>query len=235
LNVLITGAAGFVGTHLVDFLRTVPGYTLHGAVLEKPSTTDSPTDSHSEPYTPWVVDLRDEDAVRSVLEQIKPERIYHLAGQAYIPLSFDEPWDTLETNIRGTLTILQAVKTLKLDTRILVVGSAEIYGAAAVLPITEETPFLPSSPYSVSKIAQDMLAWQFYRAHKLHTIRVRPFNHIGPGQNARFAVADWAQQIVAAERGEREAVVSVGNLSAARDFTDVRDVVRAGNGKGRSR
>jgi len=132
-------------------------------------------------------------------------------------------------NIRGTLNLLEAVRALKLETRILVVSSAEIYGAAAAdaLPLTESAPFVPSSPYSVSKIAQDMLAWQYARAHSLHVVRARPFNHIGTGQSADFAVPNWASQIAAAELGLREPIVAVGNLAAARDFTDVRDVVRA--------
>jgi GDP-4-dehydro-6-deoxy-D-mannose reductase len=177
----------------------------------------------------WTLDLRDADAVRDLLAQVRPDRIYHLAGQAFVPRSFAAPWETLEVNIRGTLNLLEAVRTLKLETRILVVSSAEIYGAAAAdsLPLTESAPFIPSSPYSVSKIAQDMLAWQYARAHSLHIVRARPFNHIGTGQSADFAVPNWASQIAAAELGLREPIVAVGNLSAARDFTDVRDVVRA--------
>jgi GDP-4-dehydro-6-deoxy-D-mannose reductase len=177
----------------------------------------------------WTLDLRDADAVRDLVAHIRPDRIYHLAGQAFVPRSFAAPWETLEVNIRGTLNLLEAVRALKLETRILVVSSAEIYGAAAAdsLPLTESAPFVPSSPYSVSKIAQDMLAWQYARAHSLYTVRVRPFNHIGTGQSADFAVPNWASQIAAAELGLREPIVAVGNLAAARDFTDVRDVVRA--------
>jgi GDP-4-dehydro-6-deoxy-D-mannose reductase len=177
----------------------------------------------------WTLDLRDADAVRDLVARIRPDRIYHLAGQAFVPRSFAAPWETLEVNIRGTLNLLEAVRALKLETRILVVSSAEIYGAAAAdsLPLTESAPFVPSSPYSVSKIAQDMLAWQYARAHSLYTVRVRPFNHIGTGQSADFAVPNWASQIAAAELGLREPIVAVGNLAAARDFTDVRDVVRA--------
>jgi len=177
----------------------------------------------------WTLDLRDADAVRDLVAHIRPDRIYHLAGQAFVPRSFAAPWETLEVNIRGTLNLLEAVRALKLETRILVVSSAEIYGAAAAdsLPLTESAPFVPSSPYSVSKIAQDMLAWQYARAHSLHVVRARPFNHIGTGQSADFAVPNWASQIAAAELGLREPIVAVGNLAAARDFTDVRDVVRA--------
>lgn len=177
----------------------------------------------------WTLDLRDLEAVRDLLAQVRPVRIYHLAGQAFVPRSFTAPWETLEVNIRGTLNLLEAVRTLGLETRILVVSSADIYGAAAAesLPLTESAPFIPSSPYSVSKIAQDMLAWQYARAYSMYIVRVRPFNHIGTGQSADFAVPNWASQIAAIELGQREPVVLVGNLAAARDFTDVRDVVRA--------
>jgi GDP-4-dehydro-6-deoxy-D-mannose reductase len=175
------------------------------------------------------LDIRDEAAVFSLIEAVKPDQIFHLAGQPFVPRSFEDPWDTLDNNIRGTLNFLQAIKALNLPTRLLVVGSAEVYGAAQpeYLPLREETPFAPSSPYSVSKIAQDMLALQYTLAHQIFTVRVRPFNHIGPGQNSRFSVPNWASQIAEAEAGLREPVLRVGNLSAARDFTDVRDVVRA--------
>jgi GDP-4-dehydro-6-deoxy-D-mannose reductase len=131
--------------------------------------------------------------------------------------------------MRGTLNVLEAARRLNSAARVLVVGSADVYGAARAdqLPLTEDAPFLPSSPYSVSKIGQDMLALQYARAHRLHTVRARPFNHVGPGQNGRFALSDWAAQIAEAEHGTREPVVYVGDLSAARDLTDVRDVVRA--------
>jgi GDP-4-dehydro-6-deoxy-D-mannose reductase len=226
VKVLITGAGGFVGGHLLTYLNETAGMTLHGTLA-----SESERRPALEALCPnlWIVDIRDPAAVQAVLDAIRPDRIYHLAGQAYVPRSFEDPWDTLETNIRGTLNILEAVRVLKLHTRVLVVGSAEVYGAVRPeqLPLTEDTPFAPSSPYSVSKVGQDMLALQYALAHHVFTVRVRPFNHIGPGQNNRFAVSNWALQIAEAERGQREPVVYVGELEAARDFTDVRDVVRA--------
>jgi GDP-4-dehydro-6-deoxy-D-mannose reductase len=226
LDVLITGAGGFVGGHLVTYLTRATDSRLHGTLISEAERY--PALSAACPDL-WTLDLRDPAAVREMLQAVRPERIFHLAGQAYVPRSFDHPWDTLETNIRGTLNLLRAVQELDLPTRVLVVGSAEIYGVVRPdqLPLTEDTPFAPSSPYSVSKVAQDMLALQYTLAYRIFTIRMRPFNHIGPGQNDRFAASNWAMQIAEIEAGKREPVVYVGDLSAARDFTDVRDVVRA--------
>jgi len=226
LNILVTGAGGFVGGHLLTYLNQQPNVTLHGTLISEAERRPALV-----ALCPnlWTLDLRDPAAVEDMLAAVKPDHIFHLAGQAYVPRSFEDPWDTLETNIRGTLNVLQAVRALKLATRVLVVGSAETYGTVKpeYLPLTEDTPMTPTSPYSVSKIGQDMLALQYTLAHQVFTVRTRPFNHIGPGQNNRFAVPNWASQIAEAEAGQREPVVYVGNLSAARDFTDVRDVVRA--------
>ncbi len=226
MQVLVTGAGGFVGGHLLAHLGRAPGVTLHGTVLNEAEKRPGLSDLCSQL---WTIDLRDLQAVHDLITTIRPDRIYHLAGQAYVPRSFEDPWETLEINIRGTLNLLETVRQLKLPCRVLVVSSAEIYGAVRPeqLPLTEATPFLPSSPYSVSKIAQDMLTQQYALTHKVFTVRMRPFNHIGPGQNNRFAVPDWASQIAEAEVGRREPAVYVGYLGAARDFTDVRDVVRS--------
>jgi GDP-4-dehydro-6-deoxy-D-mannose reductase len=226
LEALITGAGGFVGGHLLTHLSQTSTITLHGTLISDAEKRPALVNLCPNLRT---LDLRDPDAVRELLDQIRPDQIFHLAGQAYVPRSFEDPWETLETNIRSTLNLLQAIVSLKLSTRILIVGSAEIYGAARpeYLPMNEDTPLSPSSPYSVSKVGQDMLALQYALSHQVFTVRMRPFNHIGPGQNNRFAVSNWAMQIVEAEIGRREPVVFVGNLAAARDFTDVRDIVRA--------
>jgi GDP-4-dehydro-6-deoxy-D-mannose reductase len=226
LIVLITGAGGFVGKHLLDCLRASPTVEIHGTVLD---TSQLNAVAHDTRCQWWIVDLRDPQATKDIVEHIKPDQLYHLAGQAYVPRSFEDPWETLDNNIRGTLNLLMAIQQLKLHTRFVNIGSADVYGPARPeeLPLTEKSAFIPASPYSVSKIAQDMLAYQYYNAYKLHTIRMRPFNHIGTGQNVRFAASDWAFQIAEAEIGRREPVVQVGNLGAARDFTDVRDVARA--------
>ena len=226
MNVLITGAGGFVGGHLLTHLSQTADLTLHGMLATEAERRPA---LEAQCSHLWIVDIRDPAAVHAALSEIQPERIYHLAGQAYGPQSFEDPRDTLETNVRGTLNLLEGVRRLNLPARVLVVGSAEVYGVvrADQLPVTEDTPFAPSSPYSVSKVGQDMLALQYNLAHHVFTVRVRPFNHIGPGQNNRFAISNWAMQIAEAEQGKREPVVYVGLLDATRDFTDVRDVVRA--------
>jgi GDP-4-dehydro-6-deoxy-D-mannose reductase len=143
--------------------------------------------------------------------------------------SFQIPWETLENNIQGQLNIIQACLSLSAQPKLLVVSSAEIYGPinANALPINEDTPLRPTNPYGVSKVAQDMLALQYFLSHKLPIVRVRPFNHIGPGQSEGFVAADFAKQIARIEAGLQDAVMEVGNLAAERDFSDVRDVVRA--------
>jgi GDP-4-dehydro-6-deoxy-D-mannose reductase len=226
LKALITGAGGFVGGHLLTFLTGKPDILLYGTVLNDAEKRQALLDLYSEL---WTVDLCQPEAVEHMIDTIRPDTIYHLAGQSYVPRSFEAPWETIENNLRSTLNLLNAVYRLKLHTRILIVGSAEVYGIVnpADLPLTENAPLMPSSPYSVSKIAQDMLALQYTTAHNVFTIRVRPFNHIGPGQNIRFSVPNWASQIAEIERGKQDPIVYVGDLSAARDFTDVRDVVRA--------
>jgi GDP-4-dehydro-6-deoxy-D-mannose reductase len=166
--------------------------------------------------------------VTSIVEQAKPDYIFHLAAQPIVSLSRRDPWATLENNIRLQLNILEAVVRLSSTARILVVGSSEEYGLIRPdeLPIQETNPLRPTSPYAVSKVAQDMLGLQYYLSHKLFTVRVRPFNHIGPRQRLGFVAPDFARQIAEAEAGLRQPVIKVGNLEPQRDFSDVRDVVQ---------
>jgi GDP-4-dehydro-6-deoxy-D-mannose reductase len=224
LKVLITGASGFVGHHLLNHLTFHTDDEIFGtrlSVNERPGLAEMP-------ITWYEVNLCDADQVQHLLAEIRPDRIYHLAGQAFVPASFDNPWFTLETNIRGQVNLFESLLQLSLNPRILVIGSAQVYGKIEPHenPISENQPFRPDSPYSVSKIAQDMLALQYFQTHQLPVIRARPFNHIGPDQDTRFALPNFARQIAACEAGEPP-VLRVGNLKAKRDFTDVRDVVRA--------
>jgi GDP-4-dehydro-6-deoxy-D-mannose reductase len=155
--------------------------------------------------------------------------IFHLAAQAAPAASFADPAATLIPNIVGQVNLLQGCLATKLNPVILVVGSGDEYGMVEPgdLPITETTPLRPTNPYAVSKIAQDMLGLQYFISYQMRCVRVRPFNHIGPRQGDAFVVAGFARQIAEAEAGQRPPVVRVGNLDTARDFTDVRDMVRA--------
>jgi len=174
-------------------------------------------------------DLRDPEGVHALVGEVQPDCIFHLAAQSFVPTSFADPWDTLQTNVRAQLNLLEAVRRSGRDVRVLVVGSTEEYGAPKPdeLPLTEESALRPSNPYAVSKVAQDFMGLQYHLAYGLPVVRVRPFNHTGPGQAPRFVVPAFASQIARIEAGLQEPVMKVGNLDAARDFTDVRDIVRA--------
>lgn len=225
MRVLVTGISGFAGKHLQRYLRsTLPDLELHGTVFTAtaPQTVAAQVFYHT-------LDLRDQQAVHAVLTQVQPDQIYHLAAQSFVPRSFEAPWETIEINTRSLLNLILACLDLHIKPRILVVSSAQIYGAVTPdeLPITERAELRPSTPYSVSKIAEDMLALQYALSHQLPILRARPFNHFGPGQDTRFVAADFAMQIARIEAGQQQPIISVGNLSAERDYSDVRDVVRA--------
>ncbi|NDJ79013.1 MAG: NAD-dependent epimerase/dehydratase family protein [Chloroflexi bacterium] len=225
MRILITGAGGFVGGHLVDHLSGQPEYELFAAVFLPPGQ-NSRLDGR--PIAQHHVDLRAADQVRAVLDTVRPDWVFHLAALADVGQSFKDPWHTLENNSVAQINLLQALLGLELDARLLVVSSGEIYGANPTSdPLGEDAPFMPASPYSVSKVTQDMLALQYYLSHSMAIVRARPFNHIGPSQAGGFVAADFASQIAAIEAERQEPVMYVGNLTAERDFTDVRDVVRA--------
>ena len=222
MRVLITGAGGFVGGFLIRYLRVAqPEAQIHAT--QSPGFSPIRTDgviSHT-------LELREPDSVQSLLNEVQPDYIYHLAGQAFVPRSFEDPWETLENNIRIQLNLILGCLALNIAPRMLIAGSAEIYGAVRTIPINEDAPLQPSSPYSVSKAAQDLLAYQYTLSHNLPILRARPFNHIGPGQSDRFVAPAFAMQIARIEAGLQPPVMMVGDLSARRDFTDVRDIVRA--------
>ncbi len=222
---LITGAEGFVGGHLCEYLLEHTDWDLIGTTLGEPDQTkrfSSQLKLHS-------VDLRSHDDVNSLVVTARPRYIFHLAAQSSVPTSITSPWDTLENNIKAELNLLEAVRRSDQETRFLVVGSNEEYGAPKPeeLPQTEASPLRPNNPYAVSKIAQDFLGLQYHLAYDIPVVRVRPFNHTGPGQSPRFVVAAFASQIAHIEAGLQEPVMRVGNLATSRDFTDVRDIVRA--------
>jgi len=225
MQALITGIAGFAGSHLAEYLIRNTDCAVAGTIHRQDSRVAHLRD-HVALYR---VDLRDEAAVAELIAEVRPALVFHLAAQSFVPISWQHPWMTFEQNVHGQVNVLQAVAQQELDARVLVVGSNEEYGLIRPehLPVDEETPLWPASPYGVSKVAQDLMGWQYFRSYDIPVVRVRPFNHIGPRQGDRFVAPAFARQIAEAEVGMREATLRVGNLTAVRDFTDVRDMVRA--------
>ncbi|UCD57848.1 MAG: GDP-mannose 4,6-dehydratase [Candidatus Hydrogenedentota bacterium] len=226
MRVLITGIAGFAGSHLAELLLK-DGEEVFGTVLPEESTRN--TEPFGSQLKLFPCDLRDADAADRLVEQVRPEAIYHLAALTFIPDSISDPRLTFDTNLYGTLNLFEAAKKLAPRARVLFVGSADEYGLVKEdeLPITERNPLRPTNPYSVSKVSASMLAYQYGLSGRMHIVRVRPFNHTGPRQSSQFVCSDFTRQIVEAERGQRAPEIQVGNLRPKRDFTDVRDVVRA--------
>ncbi len=224
-KILITGVTGFAGNYLARQLIS-PDNEIFGTYLSENSL---PVISDiSSQLTPIKLDLMQKDAVNKVIEDIKPDEMYHLAAIASTSRSFNDPSLVITNNISSQLNLLEAIRNTKLNTRVMVISSAEVYGKVdpSDLPIDEETPLKPENPYAVSKIAQDFLGLQYNIAYGMNIIRVRPCNHIGPGQTDQFAVASFAKKIAEIEKGKRK-VLTVGNLEAKRDFTDVKDMMRA--------
>lgn len=219
LRLLVTGATGFAGRHLLrHFASRIPSAELHG-------TTLSPAgDSRS--VTLHQLDLRADEATRRLVREVQPTHVAHLAAMSSPRKSHADAWGTIENNLRAQVNLLEACASLAAQPRVLVVSSADIHDPHDD-PVTEDSAFLPTSPYAVSKIAQDMHALQFGLERGLPIVRARPFNFLGPGQAEGFVAADFAWQVARIEAGLQPPVMRVGNLAARRDFSDVRDVVRA--------
>jgi GDP-4-dehydro-6-deoxy-D-mannose reductase len=223
VRVLITGATGFAGHHLSSYCGEL-GHEVHGLV--RPGREGAV----AEGVRPWAAAPRDPKAVAAAFRGSRPDRIVHLAGASSVGRSFAEPLATWEANLLGTLVLLEVLRSAAADTPTLVVSSGEVHGSVPPeeLPVTPETPMRPLSPYGASKAAADLAAGQYRTAYGLHVLRVRAFNHIGPGQDPRFVVPSVARQIARGEHeGQSSVQVSLGNLDTRRDFTDVRDIVRA--------
>ena len=225
MRALITGITGFVGGHLAEHLLDDGQYEVWGLCR---STGRLPAFLAGR-VRELEADLNDRPATARAIAEAQPDLIFHLAGQPFVPESFRDPAGTLAANTLGALHIFLALIEQRSSARMLVVGTNEEYGTVAEehLPISERAPLRPANPYGVSKAAQSLLAQQYFLSHGLNLVRVRPFTHIGPRQNERFVTAAFARQIARIERGLQSPVLQVGNLAARRDFTDVRDMVRA--------
>lgn len=219
MTALITGVSGFVGPHLAYCLRAAGDRVIGLGRGSAPAGLDGFVRA----------DLRDAAAVRSAIAESRPDVIYHLAAQSAVQQSWEDPTGTIINNVVGQINLLEAVMHEQLNPVIVIAVSSEVYGRVPPeeQPVTEQSLLRPLSPYAVSKASQDLSAYQYAAARGLRTIRMRTFNHIGPGQSDRFAVASFARQLIEIERGERPPVITVGNLTSERDFCDVRDIVRA--------
>ena len=213
MKALITGSRGFVGRYLLDELIT-NGYTTFGI--------DIISDEHA-----TIVNLLDRTAVKNYIKTVQPDVVFHLAAQAAIPYSWKEPQETFEFNIIGAINLLEAVRDEKPTCKVLIVGSADQYGATGSIEfISEDVPLTPRNPYAVSKKAQEEFTLVYSKANDLGVYLTRSFNHCGPGQKLGFLIPDICHGIVQVERGVSP-YLKIGNMEAVRDFTDVRDIVKA--------
>ncbi len=228
MKALITGTTGFAGSHLVEYLfEHQPQVEVFGIKRWR-----SPMENiaHLAGRLNLVeTDLTDYHSVYGMLKEVRPDLIFHLAAQSFVPTSWNSPAATFETNVVGQIHIFEAVRSLSLDPSIQIACSSEEYGLVhpEETPMTEANPLRPLSPYAVSKIAQDYLGYQYFQSYGLKVVRTRGFNHTGPRRGDVFVVANFAKQLARIKGGLAEPVIRVGNLDAMRDFTDVRDMVRA--------
>ena len=206
MTMLVTGADGFVGSFIDRKYEILPLVDSSGNV-----------------------DLRDKERVLSAVNQDEIDSVIHLAAQSFVPASFKDPQTTFDVNFTGTFNLLTALKQTGFTGRIIYVSSGDIYGLVPIdnLPIQESYPLKPRSPHAVSKVATEALCYQWNQTENLDVVIARPFNHIGPGQHPNFVVSDFAQQIIEIKHGKRAPVLNVGDVDVTRDFTDVRDIVKA--------
>ena len=227
MRVLITGVAGFVGSHLAEYLLGLKGVEVHG--VDRWQARRDNLAGILNRITYHECDLRDFSGTLRLIQAVKPERIFHLAAQSFVPMSWTAPGETLDCNIQSQVNLFEACRTMGISPRIEIACSSEEYGLVLESegPIRETNPLRPLSPYGVSKVAQDFLAYQYWMSYQLPVVRTRAFNHTGPRRGEQFVTSNFAKQIAEAEKGVRKPEISVGNLDAKRDFTDARDIVRA--------
>ena len=227
MRALITGITGFVGSHLADLLLAKKDVELWG--IERWRSKTDNVEHIKDKIKLIECDLRDSSSVEKAIELIRPEKIFHLAAQSYVPSSWNAPAETLTTNIIGQLNIFEAVHKIGINPWIQIACSSEEYGMVLPeeIPIKETNPFRPLSPYGVSKIGQDMLGYQYAMSYGMKIVRTRGFNHTGPRRGDVFVESSFAKQIALIEKNKQKPVISTGNLEARRDYTDVRDMVKA--------
>jgi GDP-4-dehydro-6-deoxy-D-mannose reductase len=225
---LITGITGFAGSHLADYLlEKHPEVEVHGTYRWR-SRMDN-IEHLGETLHLVECELRDPSSVRWAVEKARPDVVFHLAAQSFVPSSWSAPGDTVLSNLSGQINLFEAIRSLELDPVVQIACSSEQYGMVLPeeTPIRETNPLRPLSPYAVSKVGQDFLGYQYFMSYGLKVVRTRGFNHTGPRRGDVFVTSNFARQIARIELGLAPAVIRVGNLDAVRDFTDVRDMVRA--------
>lgn len=219
---LIIGGAGFVGKYLAEHLTGACGYSVCSTKMKNEEIPGAEYD---------VVDMNllVKEEVENVIKECAPDFIFHLAAQSSVAVSWSNPQLTVDVNIKGTLVLLDVLKEMEYQGRVLLIGSGEEYGRVRPeeVPIVEDTVLRPGNIYAATKSCQNMIAGIYAKAYNLNLIMVRAFNHVGPKQAPQFVVSDFCKQVVEVEKGLRDPVIHVGNLKAKRDFTDVRDVVAA--------
>lgn len=223
MKALIVGAAGFVGSYLIQHLTTTYDWEIHATKLPNENLSVSDIHVHD-------LDILNMDEIRKLFTELKPDYIFHLAAQSSVALSWNNPQITVDINIKGTLNILDTIRSLDgYSPRILLIGSGEEYGYILPdeTPVNEQVTPRPGNIYAATKACQNMLGNIYYRAYGMQLIMVRAFNHIGPNQSPIFVASDFCKQVAEIEAGKKKPILHVGNLSAKRDFTDVRDVVHA--------
>ncbi|HEX7183913.1 MAG TPA: GDP-mannose 4,6-dehydratase, partial [Thermoanaerobaculia bacterium] len=228
MRALITGITGFAGSHLAEFLLNEhPEIEVFGTYRWR-SRMDNIEHLRSKVKL-LEADLRDYTSMYNALERSRPDYIFHLAAQSFVPSSWTAPNETLTTNISGQTNLFEAIRALRIDPVVQIACSSEQYGLVLPdeVPIKETNPLRPLSPYAVSKVAQDYLGYQYFQSYGLKAIRTRGFNHTGPRRGHVFVTSNFCSQVAAIELGLQEPVIRVGNIEAIRDFTDVRDMVRA--------
>jgi GDP-mannose 4,6-dehydratase len=228
MKILITGITGFVGSHLAEYILSLKErHEVFGLCRWR-----SPKDNLEKIYNQvnlLEADLGDLGGLIRHFKTVRPEVIFHLAAQSYVLTSFNTPVQTIWTNVIGTTNLLEAVRITGIDPVIHICSSSEVYGQVSEtdIPINETCPFKPASPYAVSKVGEDMVAYQYFVSYGIKTIRTRMFTHTGPRRGDVFAFSAFAKQIAAAELGLQEPVIRVGNLESVRTICDVRDAVKA--------
>ncbi len=225
MRLLITGITGFVGSHMAEY-ALAQGAQVFGSARWR-SRMENIEHLRSKIHL-FECDLRDSTSVRRLLEVAEPTHVVHLAAQSFVGSSWHTPMETFSTNIESQVNLLEGIRKLKVVPRFLVIGTSEEYGLVYPdeMPIKEMNPLRPLSPYAVSKVAQDMMGFQYFKSWGLPIVRSRAFNHEGPRRGEVFLTSSFAKQIAEIEAGLREPIILVGDVKPRRDFSDVRDVVR---------